>query len=80
MAQLLVRDLEDEVVSALRAKAAEEGTSVEEAHRRVLRAFAGRRGRMRKNFKAFLLSFPEAKIDEDAFERRRNLPRETDLA
>jgi hypothetical protein len=37
MAQLLVRDLEDAVVQALRQKAAEEGTSVEEAHRRILR-------------------------------------------
>jgi hypothetical protein len=80
MAQLLVRDLEDEVVSALRTKAAEDGTSVEEAHRRVLRAFAGQRRRRQKNFKTFLLSFPEGKVDEGAFERRRNLPRETDLA
>ena len=70
MAQLLVRDLEDEVVSALRAKAAEEGTSVEEAHRRVLRAFAGQRGRPRRDFKAFLLSFPEGNTD-GVFERRR---------
>jgi plasmid stability protein len=37
VAQLLVRDLEDAVVPALRQKAAEEGTSVEEAHRRILR-------------------------------------------
>jgi antitoxin FitA len=37
MAQLLVRDLEDAVVHALRQKAAEEGTFVEEAHRRILR-------------------------------------------
>jgi plasmid stability protein len=37
VAQLLVRDLEDAVVQALRQKAAEEGTSVEEAHRRILR-------------------------------------------
>jgi len=79
MAQLLVRDLEDEVVSALRAKAAQEGTSVEEAHRRVLRAFAGQRGDRRRDFKAFLLSFPEGDA-EKAFERRRNPPREVDLA
>ena len=79
MAQLLVRDLEDEVVSALRAKAAEEGTSVEEAHRRVLRAFAGRRGRTRRDFKAFLSTFPEGKADK-LFERRRNPPRDADLA
>jgi plasmid stability protein len=79
MAQLLVRDLEDEVVSALRAKAAEEGTSVEEAHRRVLRAFAGQRSRRRRDFKAFLLSFPEGNIGK-AFERHRNPPREVDIA
>jgi plasmid stability protein len=78
MAQLLVRDLEDEVVSALRAKAAEEGTSVEEAHRRVLRTFAGQRGRRQKDFKAFLLSFPEGNVDE-LFERQRSLPRQVDL-
>jgi hypothetical protein len=79
MAQLLVRDLEDEVVRALRAKAAEEGTSVEEAHRRVLRAFAGQRGRPRRDFKTFLSSFPEGNADK-VFERRRNPPREVDLA
>ncbi|MBV9998746.1 MAG: plasmid stabilization protein [Verrucomicrobia bacterium] len=79
MAQLLVRDLEDEVVVALRSKAAEEGTSVEEAHRRVLRDFAGRRGRQRNDFKTFLLSFPEGDLDE-VFERQRNVPRQVDLA
>jgi plasmid stability protein len=78
MAQLLVRDLEDKVVSALRAKAAEEGTSVEEAHRRVLRAFAGQRGQPRRDFKAFLLSFPEGTAGK-VFERWRNPPREVDL-
>ena len=41
MAQLLVRDLEDEVVSALRAKAAEEGTSVEEAWRTLAEEVPG---------------------------------------
>lgn len=79
MAQLLVRDLEDEVVAALRVKAAEEGTSVEEAHRRVLRAFASQRGRQRKDFKTFLLSFPEGNADE-VFERQRNFPREVNLS
>jgi plasmid stability protein len=78
MAQLLVRDLEDEVVMALRTKAAEEGISVEEAHRRVLRAFAGQRGRPLRDFKAFLLSFPEGNADE-VFERQRNQPREVDF-
>lgn len=78
MAQLLVRDLEGEVVMALRTKAVEEGTSVEEAHRRVLRAFADQRGRPRRDFKAFLLSFPEGNADK-VFERQRNQARDVDL-
>ncbi len=38
MAQLLVRDIEASVVARLRLRAAAEGISVEEAHRRLLRA------------------------------------------
>ena len=37
MAQLLVRKLEASVVRRLRARAAREGISAEEAHRRILR-------------------------------------------
>jgi plasmid stability protein len=37
MARLLVRDLENEVVQALKQRAAKEGTSMEEAHRRLFR-------------------------------------------
>jgi len=38
MPQLLVRDIDVSVVARLRLRAAAEGVSVEEAHRRVLRA------------------------------------------
>jgi len=77
MAQLLVRDLEDEVVQALKQKAAEDGTSVEEAHRRVLRV-ALLSKRPGKSFKDFLLEMPEGG-DDALFERHRSSPRKVSL-
>jgi hypothetical protein len=74
MAQLLVRDLEDAVVQALRQKAAEEGTSVEEAHRRILR-LALLSKKPKKGFKEFLLEMPEGG-DDSIFDRHRSQPRE----
>jgi antitoxin FitA len=73
MAQLLVRDLEDAVVQALKKKAAAEGTSVEEAHRRILRGALLCR-KPKKDFKEFLLEMPEGG-DDRVFDRRRNQPR-----
>jgi antitoxin FitA len=77
MAQLLVRDLEDAVVQALRQKAAEEGTSVEEAHRRIL-SLALLSKKPKKSFKEFLLEMPEGG-DDSIFDRHRNRPREASL-
>jgi antitoxin FitA len=74
VAQLLVRNLEDAVVQALRQKAAEEGTSVEEAHRRILR-LALLSKKPKKSFKQFLLEMPEG-ADDDIFDRHRSRPRE----
>jgi antitoxin FitA len=74
MAQLLVRDLEDAVVHALRQKAAEEGTSVEEAHRRILR-LALLSKKSKKSFKEFLLEMPGGG-DDSIFDRHRSQPRE----
>jgi hypothetical protein len=75
VAQLLVRDLEDAVIEALRRKAAREGTSVEEAHRRLLRR-ALLADKPKKSFKDFLLEMPEGKA---LFRRRRNRPRDLSL-
>lgn len=72
VAQLLVRDLEDAVVQALRQKAAEEGTSVEEAHRRILR-LALLSKKPKKGFKEFLLEMPEGG-DDRIFDRHRSQP------
>ncbi len=73
MAQLLVRELEEEVVQALRLRAAAEGTSVEEAHRRVLRSVLLSK-KPRKTFKEALLEMPDDG-DNSIFERVRRKPR-----
>jgi plasmid stability protein len=77
MAQLLVRNLEDEVVEALQRRAAERNHSAEAEHREILRAAL----LPRQDFKAFLLSMPNVGEDAD-FERDRSaqaLARDVDL-
>ena len=74
MAQLLVRGLEPEVVRALKRRAAEEGTSVEEAHRRLLRE-ALLRTQPRLSFKEALLRMPDDG-DDDAFSREKKKRRQ----
>ncbi len=73
MAQLVVRNLDDDLVRRLKQRAAEHGHSAEEEHRRILRATlrpGGLAGR--------LLEFPDVGTDED-FERQRDLPRDATL-
>ena len=74
MAQLLVRDLSDELIERLEHQAARNGRSVEEEHREILKAAfpppltASAPG---KSFKEFLLSMPYAGEDGDfEFPRR----------
>jgi antitoxin FitA len=73
MAQLLVRDLEEEVVQALRQKAVKEGTSVEEAHRRLLRSVLLSQ-KTAKTFKEALLEMPDDG-DDTTFKRARRKSR-----
>ena len=75
MAQLLVRDVEEEVVRALKLRAARQGRSAEAEHRELLKAalLPGRR----KSFKAFLASMPEA--GHDLPSRSRSKPRRVRL-
>ena len=77
MSQLIVRNLEQEVVRALRQKAAEEGTSVEEAHRRLLRSVLLSKKKT-KTFKEALLEMPDDG-DDSVFERVRRKPRKVVL-
>jgi plasmid stability protein len=73
VAQLLVRNLEDEVVAELKKRAARSGRSVEAEHREILRS-ALRRGAGRQSLKDLLKSMPPAGEDAD-FARIRQKPR-----
>lgn len=77
MPQLIVRNLETAVVRRLRSRAAAEGVSVEEAHRRVLRqALLGEPAPARKNFVEYLRAMPDIDLP---LTRARDLPREVTL-
>jgi plasmid stability protein len=73
MAQLLVRNLDDDLVRQLKRRAGEHGVSVEEEHRRILREALLADPEERKSFWQVLGELP-AGGDEDLFERERNLP------
>ncbi len=77
MPQLIVRKLENAVVCRLRTRAAAEGISVEEAHRRVLRqALLGDPAPARKNFIEYLQAMPDVEVP---IARSRDLPRQVAL-
>jgi plasmid stability protein len=64
MAQLIVRNLDPEIVSRLRRRAAQHGRSVEAEHREILReVLLPARGHA--TFKDHLLAMPDAGGDDD---------------
>ena len=73
MAQLLVRNLDDELVRHLKKRAGEHGVSVEEEHRRILREALLADAGERKSFWQVLSEMPDVGGD-DLFERERDLP------
>lgn len=79
MAQLLVRDLDDDLVVALRKRAAKHGRSVEAEHRAILKAVL--RKRPARSFKAMLLAIPKSQSDDDEadFNIERDLARDVDI-
>ncbi len=81
MPQLVVRNIEEKVVRKLRRRAAGEGVSMEEEHRRILRAALLEHGKPGKTFADYLLAIPQAVENEPSnlFQRRRDMPREIDL-
>jgi plasmid stability protein len=59
MAQLLVRRIEESVVARLRRRAARRGVSLEEEHRRILRAAVQPGdGKEAKTLKEYLMDMP----------------------
>ena len=77
MAQLLVRNVDDELVRKLKARAGRHGVSVEEEHRRILRDALSASPK-KLSFKEHLLSMPNVG-DDSVFERPRDLGREVEL-
>jgi plasmid stability protein len=90
MPQLLVRNLEARVVKKLRLKAARDGVSVEEEHRRILREALGGTSRpgkrasspapkRKKSFKESLLGLAEALDGRNLLRRADDMPRDIEL-
>jgi plasmid stability protein len=79
MAQLLVRNLDEELVRALQRRAAEHGRSAEAEHREILKEALTKRPPA-LDFKAFLESMPEVSAEfDDCFEFERRPARDVDL-
>lgn len=77
MGQLIVRNIEDEVIQALKVRAAEKRRSAEAEHRDILREALTPR-RAGKTLKDLLLEIPAVGDDAD-FERPRDVGRRTRL-
>lgn len=77
MAQLIVRNVDEELVRALKRRAAQHGRSAEAEHRDILhRALAA--DVERPSFKELLAAMPDVGDDED-FTPPRALPRGVDF-
>lgn len=63
MANLLVRNVEDEIVTALKARAGQHGISAEEEHRRILQQAL--LGLKKKSFTQALKAIPNVGEDAD---------------
>ena len=77
MAQLIVRNLDEDIVARLRRRAAEHGRSTEAEHREILRE-ALVAPRRRRSLKEHLLSIPAVGRDSD-FARSKDHPRKIRL-
>jgi plasmid stability protein len=76
--QLVVRGLEEEIVRALRLRAAEHGRSVEAEHREILRQALLPAATGRRSIKELLLSMPDVGDDAD-FERTPDQGRKVEV-
>ena len=77
MAQLIVRELEESVVRALKVRAAKKGVSAEAEHRAILREVLLRRSS--RSFKEALLAMPDVGTDAD-FAIERDVDRDDGLS
>jgi antitoxin FitA len=77
MAQLIVRDIEEEIVKELKVRAARNGRSAEEEHRQILRR-ALKPSKDAASFKEMLEQMPDVGDDSD-FARIDDYGRPIDL-
>ena len=77
MAQLIVRELEESIVRALKVRAAGKGVSAEAEHRAILRDVLLRRSS--RSFKEALLAMPDVGNDAD-FAIERDVDRDDGLS
>ena len=63
MASLVVRNIDDEMVRALKARAGVHGISAEAEHRKILESIL--LGPKRKSFAEALISIPDVGVDSD---------------
>jgi len=78
MPQLIVRNIEEKIVRKLKQRAGEHGVSVEEEHRRILRATLLGRSEKGFSFKQYLRDMPEVGPDE-LFQRIHDAGRKVEL-
>ena len=78
MPQLIVRQIEEKVVKKLKERAGQHGVSMEEEHRRILRAALVGVSKKKPSFKEHLLSMPNVGTDDD-FERGPQINRPVEL-
>ncbi|HEX4955172.1 MAG TPA: DNA-binding protein [Thermoanaerobaculia bacterium] len=76
MAQLVVRNLDEELVKELKLRAARHGRSAEAEHREILRLALA--PKPKRSLKELLLAMPDVGEDSD-FERPRDLGRAVEL-
>jgi plasmid stability protein len=77
MAQLIVRNIEDELVQELKIRAAQNGQSAEEEHRQILRRALGT-SHSGLSLKEMLEQMPDVG-DDDLFERVQDQGRTVEL-
>jgi antitoxin FitA len=75
MAQLVVRNIDEAIVRALKRRAAARGVSAEAEHRTILREALLSKQRKGASFKSALASLPDVGNDDDfSFERDVDRP------
>ncbi len=80
MAQLIVRKLEDKVVRKLKERAAKEGVSMEEEHRRILRETLLKKPKPKMSLLDYLCTMPNVGKDSDFNIPRKGKMRFVDLS